>query len=496
MGIENIGKFDFISVVSDFISNADNFIWGYYLVVLLLLAGIYYSFKLGFPQVVLTKDAFHVITERDANAKGNKDHISPYQALMISMGTRVGMGTIVGMAVAVVLGGPGAIFWIWVAAFLNGSIAIAENTLGQIYKSKDGGAFKGGPAYYLTKGLHAKKTAILYSVVTILIGWAFIGLYSYIIYSSFEAYPIAQTTNNLSIYIGICLAIFSGIMFFGGGRYIAKFTSYVTPFMAGLFLIIACISIGMHYTKTLYVIKEVFSSAFDFKTIFGGFAGSVVVIGIKRGLFANEAGLGSVPGASSSAHTSHPVKQGIVQAFCVFIDTVIATLTVFFILFSDVYTQGVTNASGERLTDMPLVQAAMKESFGIWGDYYITFLIVVLTATVIIGAYYVGQMNVKYLKDNPIVLFLYRVITIVIVYVGAQASSTLAWGTANVVMGIGATINIIAIFLLANVVKIALKDYVSQRKKGIEPTFNAKKLGIKNAECWDSDDGDRNKIIR
>lgn len=476
--------FDFMTTISGYIHHLDDFIWGYYLVALLLLVGIFYSFKLKFPQVTLTKDAFHVITERDANAKGNKEHISPYEALMISMGTRVGMGTIVGMAIAVVLGGPGAIVWIWVAAWLNGAIAIAENTLGQIYKSKDGGAFKGGPAYYLTKGLNAKKTAIIYSCITIAIGWAFIGLYSYTIYSSFESYDAIKAVPNISIYVGLALAIFSGIMFFGGGRYIAKFTSYVTPFMASLFLVIALISIGMHYDKAGYVISEIFRSAFDFKAIFGGFAGSVIVIGIKRGLFANEAGLGSVPGASSSAHTSHPVKQGIVQAFCVFVDTVIATLAVLFILFSDAYGT-IDPSTGEKLTAMPLVQAAMSGSFGMWGNYYVTFLIVVLTSTVIIGAYYVGQMNIKYIKDNPTILALYRIITIVVVFLGTQASLELAWGLANVVMGIGATINIIAILLLAKVVKIALTDYVKQRKQGLEPTFSAKKLGIKNAECWD-----------
>ncbi|PAF54428.1 hypothetical protein BKH42_00490 [Helicobacter sp. 13S00482-2] len=479
-------KFDFMETVSNFIHHADGFIWGYYLVALLLLVGIFYSIKLRFPQVTLTKAALHLITERDVNAKGNKEHISPYEALMISMGTRVGMGTIVGMAVAVVMGGPGAIVWIWIAAWLNGAIAIAENTLGQIYKSKDGGAFKGGPAYYLTKGLNAKKTAIVYSLITIAIGWAFIGLYSQTIFSSFESYSLVRETPNMSIYIGLALAIFSGIMFFGGGRYIAKFTSYVTPFMASVFLIIAIISIGMHYHKALDIISEVFRSAFDFKAIFGGFAGSVVVIGIQRGLFANEAGLGSVPGASSSAHTTHPVKQGVVQAFCVFIDTVIATLAVFFVLFSDTYTNGVLDPdTGARLTAMPLVQAAMQESFGVWGNYYVTFLIVVLTSTVIIGAYYIGQMNVKYIKDNPTIVAIYRIITIIIVYLGAQASLDLAWGVANVVMGIGATINIITIFLLANVVKIALEDYKKQRKQGKDPTFSAKKLGIKNAECWD-----------
>ncbi|MDO7253171.1 alanine/glycine:cation symporter family protein [Helicobacter cappadocius] len=473
-----------MDMISAFISHADNFIWGYYLVALLLLVGIFYSIRLKFPQVTLTKAAFHLITERDANAKGNKEHISPYEALMISMGTRVGMGTIVGMAVAVVSGGPGAIVWIWIAAWLNGAIAIAENTLGQIYKSKDGGAFKGGPAYYLTKGLNAKKVAILYSCITIAIGWAFIGLYSQTIYSSFEGYAAVKEIPNMSVYVGLVLAIFSGIMFFGGGRYIAKFTSYVTPFMASVFLIIALISIGMHYHKALDVIHEIFRSAFDFKAIFGGFAGSVIVIGIQRGLFANEAGLGSVPGASSSAHTTHPVKQGIVQAFCVFIDTVIATLAVLFILFSDAYGT-IDPDTGDKLTAMPLVQAAMQESFGIWGNYYVTFLIVVLTSTVIIGAYYIGQMNMKYIKDNPTIVAIYRIITIIVVYLGAQASLGLAWGVANVVMGIGATINIITIFLLAKVAKTALNDYVKQRKQGLDPTFSAKKLGIKNAECWD-----------
>lgn len=471
--------------MAEFVSKADDFIWGYYLVAFILIAGIFYSFKLKFPQLVLTKDAFSVITETDENAKSNKQHISSYEALMISMGTRVGMGTIVGMAIAVVLGGAGAIFWLWVAAFLNGAVAIAENTLGQIYKSKDGGTFKGGPAYYLTKGLGFKNISILYCVIMILVGWSFTGLYSYTICSSFEIYPIYSSTSYFSVYIGIILAVFGGIMFFGGGPYIAKFTSYVTPLMAIVFLIVAIIGIFFHYDKFSYVISLIFSNAFDFKSIFGGFASSAVVIGIKRGLFANEAGLGSVPGASSSAHTSHPVKQGIAQAFCVFVDTAIATLAALFILFSDAYTNGILGADGQRLTAMPLVQAAMKENFGVWGEYYVTLLIVVLTSTVIIGNYYVGQMNVKFIKDNPLILAIYRVVNILVIYIGAQASLGLAWGLANVIMGLATTINIITILFLANVVKKTLDDYKFQRKQGINPKFSAKKLGIKNTDCWD-----------
>lgn len=486
--MENISE-----MFSNFIMWANDFIWSKYLVVLLLLVGLFYSIKLIFPQLSLAKDAVKVITEVDPNAKGNREHISPYEALMISMGTRVGMGTIVGMAIAIISGGPGALIWLWVAAFLNGAVSVAENTLGQIYKSKDGGAFKGGPAYYVTKGLGSKKFAILYSVISLLIGFAFISLYSNTIYTSLEAYfkpveGIASGSDHLSIYVGVILAIFSAIMFFGGGRYIARFTSFVTPFMAGLFILVAIISIIMHIGKTPEVIKTIFESAFDFRTIFGGFAGSVVVIGIQRGLFANEAGLGSVPGASSSAHTSHPVKQGIVQAFCVFTDTVIATLSILFMLYSDTYTKLIESVGGGKpqVDDaMPLVQSAMNESFGIIGEYYITFLVIVLTSTVIIGAYYVGQMQVKYLKDHPMTVLVYRILTIAVVYIGAQISVSSAWTIANVVMGLGATINIIAVFLLYKVVTVAVRDYREQRKKGLNPTFSAKKLGIKNAECWD-----------
>lgn len=258
--------------------------------------------------------------------------------------------------------------------------------------------------------------------------------------------------------------------------------------MAGLFIIISIISILMHYEKTPEVIAMIFKSAFDFKAIFGGFAGSVVVIGIQRGLFANEAGLGSVPGASSSAHTSHPVKQGIVQAFCVFTDTIIATLSILFMLYSDTYAKLIAdsvNGKPQIKDSMPLVQSAMNESFGIYGEYYITFLVIVLTSTVIIGAYYVGQMNIKYLKDSPSLLFSYRILSVIVVFMGTQISVASAWGLANIAMGLGATINIIAVFLLAKIVKKALDDYKTQRKQGLNPTFNAQKLGIKNAECWD-----------
>lgn len=482
-------QMDISNFFSQTINWLNNFIWGDYLVVLLLLVGLFFSFILFFPQLSLIKDAIKVITEKDPSARGNKQHISPYEALMISMGTRIGMGTIVGMAVAVIAGGPGAIVWLWLAAFLNAAICVAENTLGQVYKSRDGNGFKGGAAFYITKGLGNKKIAIIYSCVWLFVQASFTSLYSNTIYSSIEGYFSFINLDSLSVYIGLILALYALIMFFGGGRYIARFASYVTPFMVMLFIIISIISIFMNLGKTPEVISSIFYSAFDFRAIFSGFAGSVIVIGIQRGLFSNEAGLGDVPATSSSAHTSHPVKQGIAQAFCVLTDTIVATLAMLFILYSDTYSKLIASLMpGEKaqISDAtPLVQSAMNDSFGKIGEYYVTFLIIILTATVIIGGYYVGMMNIKYIKDNPKVLFLYRIFMVLIVYAGAQISVSLAWDLANVAMGIAATINLISIFFLYKIVKIVLNDYKNQKKQGLDPTFSAKKLGIKNAECWD-----------
>ncbi|WP_197286426.1 sodium:alanine symporter family protein [Achromobacter sp. 2789STDY5608621] len=470
-----------------YINWLDDIIWGRYFIVILLAVGIYYSIRLKFPQVLMAKYALSVITEKDHGAKGNKSHISPYEALMISMGTRVGIGTIVGMAVAVVQGGPGVIVWMWLAAFLNGAISVAENTLGQVYKSRDGDGFKGGAPYYLAKGLGARKLAIVSSALMILTGWSFSVLFSYTIYTSFEPWvpEAAAGASHLSLYVGAGIVVFASIMFFGGGRYIARFTSYVTPFMSVGFILIALYSIAIHWDKAGRILGQILDSAFDVGSILGGFAGSVLVIGIKRAMFANEAGLGSVPGAAAAAHTSHPVKQGIVQAFCVFVDTLIASLSVLFVLFSDSYGNALTDADGQRLTALPLVQSAMRESLGVFGNYYMTFLIVVLTATVLVGSYYIGQMNLKYISDKRLTVNAYRIVTIGVLFIGAQASLDLAWNTANVVMGLCASINIVAVFLLFKVVKVSVDDFLNQKRQGINPTFSARKLGIENAECWD-----------
>ena len=460
--------------------------YSYWLVPILVIMGIYYSFRLGFVQLRLFGESIKVVSEKvDAEDK-HAEHISPFQALMISTASRVGIGNIAGIATAITVGGSGAVFWMWLTAFLGGASAFAESTLAQVYKSKDGNGFKGGPAYFIHKGLGSRALGMLFAVVLILTyAYGFNGLQSYTMTSSFEIYyrasnGVSFADSNWTFYIGIILAIISIIMFFSKSHFIGKISAKVVPYMALAYILLAVYVFFSHLGKVPEVFSDIFKNAFDFKSIFGGFAGSAIVIGVKRGLFSNEAGMGSAPNAAAAAHTSHPVKQGLVQALSVFIDILVCSSSAFLVLFSSHFT-----GKGQDLTAMPLVQEAMKEYFGPLGLYFVTIAIVLFAVTSLIGNYYYAQANIKYLTNSKVVMRLFQASAVIMVFVGAQMNLKLAWSLADVLMALMATLNIIAVLLLGNVVSKVLKDYMKQKKQGLDPQFSAKKLNIKNAECWD-----------
>lgn len=472
----------------------DSYLASYWLVWILIFVAIYFSIRLKLPQIFLAKEAYLVITEKDESAKDNKEHISPFEAMTISLGTRVGIGSIVGVAIAIILGGPGAIFWMWVMAFIAGASSFAECTLAQVYKDRDGeNAFKGGPAYYIRMGLNSKLFSMLFAVCLILVGWTFLSLYSNTaVYSLMPYFSSPESFNDsyVTVWAGGLITLVTAIMFLGGGPYIAKFTRVVTPFLAFTYILLTIIIILKHFTSIPSVIYLILNDAFSFRSLGGGFLGSTIVIGIQRALFATEAGMGSAPNAAASAHTSHPIKQGIAQAFIVFLDIVICTCSAFFLLFY-VQVTGENVTAGGYGEGMVVMQNIMKYFYSFGGvpvgQYYFSALIIILVVTVSVGNYYAGQMNIKYISSNKAILLIYKLICISIIFIGAQVSAGIVWTLANITMTLICTLNLIAILLLSNVVIKALKDYQAQRKQGLNPKFNAKKLGITNTTCWDKD---------
>ncbi len=465
-----------MELLTNLINVASNFLYTYFLVFALLLCGLYFTIRTGFIQLRFLPLAFFVLLE-----KSHKEHISPFGALMISTASRVGIGNIVGVAVAISSGGAGALFWMWITAILGGASAFIESTLAQVYKQKDGeNGYKGGPAYYIQSALGSRIFGIVFAISLILcFTYGFNGLQAYTLTSSFEIFVGSEAYNNgqTTMFIGVLLAILCAVFFFGSNKSSAKITSILVPIMAFGYLVVSLIIVSMNLEAIPGIFAEVFAKAFDFEAIFGGFAGSAIVIGIKRGLYSNEAGMGSAPNAAATAHTSHPAKQGMVQTLSVFIDTlIICSASAIVVLCSN------ENLSG--VSGMPLMQKVMQGHLGDIGLYFVSVAIVLFAFTSLIGNYFYAEINFKFITHNKIALKIFRITAVVMVFIGAQLSLGLAWDLADVIMGIMALVNIIAILLLGNIAIKVLKDYEKQRKEGKNPVFKAKEVGIKNTQCW------------
>lgn len=452
------------------------FLYTYWLVFALILCGLYLTFRTRFIQLRFLKEVFLILKER-----GNKEHITPFGALMISTASRVGIGNIVGVSVAIASGGVGALFWMWVTAIVGGASAFVESTLAQVYKRRDGEYhYKGGPAYYIETALKSRLLGILFAISLIFcFAFGFNGLQSYTLASSFEIFVGDEVYNNgyLTLFLGLVLAVLVSFFFFGGAKKSAVISSILVPIMALGYLIVALCVVGMNIDKIPLVFGAVLEEAFDFEAIFSGFAGSAIVIGIKRGLFSNEAGMGSAPNAAAAAHTSHPAKQGMVQTLSVFIDTlIICSASAFMVLCSNIDTIS--------LQGIALMQGVMQEYFGVFGLLFISLAIVLFAFTSLIGNYFYAEANFKFITENKLALLVFRICAVVMVFIGAQLNLSLAWDLADVFMGFMASINIVVMLLLSNIAIKVLKDYEAQRKAGKNPVFKAENVGITNTEFW------------
>ncbi len=460
-----------IGIISDFM-------YSKLLIVLLIAAGLYFTVRSKFIQVRLFKSACKSVMEKPDDDKS----FSSFQALMVSTASRVGTGNIVGVSSAICIGGFGSVFWMWVIAIIGGASAFVESTLAQIYKRRasDGKCY-GGPAYYIEAALHCRPLAILFCIAMILTyGFGFNMLASYNLQSTFSSFSF-YIPGNTSWIIGGIIAVIAGWCLLGGADRIVKITSSVVPVMGILYILVAIISIVINIENVPAVFGRIFNEAFDFKAIFGGFAGSALMHGIKRGLFSNEAGIGSAPNASASASVSHPVKQGLVQMISVFIDTLlICTATAILCMCSGV-------EPTEALNGAPWVQEALRATYGMIGPVFIACAMVLFAFTTLLGnCFYCDNLLTYIFKKEPSHRFMvgFRLTCAAAIFVGAGVSMSMLWNIADVCMGLMAIINIPVILILSGTAFSALKDYEKQKRSGDNPVFKAENIGIKGENFW------------
>jgi AGCS family alanine or glycine:cation symporter len=463
----------------------DGYIYTYYLTYLLIGVGLFFTVKSRFVQIRLIPDGIRTMLEKPRDA-GN---MSSFQSLMVATASRVGTGNIAGVTTAIVTGGPGAVFWMWLIAVLGGASAFVESTLAQIYKKKDPKTgFKGGPAYYIEKGLHAKWLGIIFAVTLILTyAFGFNELQSYTISSSFDYYIDDFAHTQWPLIIGLIIAGLAACCFFARGQFIGKLSSILVPIMAILYIVVGLVIFFMNITHIPSAFALIFKSAFDFHAIAGGLTGSCLVYGIKRGLFSNEAGMGSAPNAAASADTSHPVKQGTVQVISVYIDTLIICSTTAFIDLLSGQMGSVDPETGELLNGIPFVQKALSSQIGSIGILFVTVCITLFAFTSIIGNFYYAEANMKFISSSNIVMNIFKCVCVAIVFIGSIISMEIAWSVADIIMASMATINIIAIFLLRRKVFDALNDYGEKKKAGRKIDFRGSDIGIDDLDCWNDD---------
>ncbi len=487
--------------------NIDSWMYTYLLVVLLVFAAVYFTIRTKFVQFRYIGDMFRQLTEKK-HVEGEKS-ISSFQALMVSTASRVGTGNIAGVAVAVGAGGPGAIFWMWLMAILGAASAFVESTLAQIWKvrGKDG-EFRGGPAYYIQQALHSRGFGILFAILLILCyAYGFNGLQAFNMTSAVSAYVPEDATGAFAIAIGIVLAVLTGFVIVGSSSRISTIASILVPIMAGVYLLLGLIITIVNIGDIPAMFVYINTMAFDFswlqtvtdpQSFFGGLAGSMTMLGIKRGLYSNEAGIGSAPNAAATASVSHPVKQGLVQSLSVYIDTIfICSITAFILMIYYVNAGGlpIDPETGETLTGMPLVQAAIYNGLsvlnvggidmGAIGMAMITFAIVAFAFSSLIGNYFYAEGNILFITHSKSIMMAFRFTCLAAIFVGCIVPFDLAWNLADIFMGFMAIENLIVILLLGKWAFKALDDYGAQKKRGLDPVFVAASIpGMPETQCW------------
>lgn len=471
--------------MSELIASLNNIIWSTPFLILCISIGLFFSVKTGFLQVRFFREMLRLLFTEKSSDKG----MSPFQAFALAIAGRVGVGNIAGVATAIAMGGPGAVFWMWFIAFIGSATAFAEAALGQVYKVQIDGEYRGGPAYYIEKGLGIKWYGALFAIVAIVSCAFFLpGLQANNIGIAVnEAFAIDKN------YIICSLILLLGFIIIGSGKKIAKAAEIMVPFMAVAYIIMAIIIIAFHYERIPEIFSLIFKSAFNMEAGMSGMIGSAIAWGVKRGIYSNEAGQGSAPHAAASAATSHPAKQGLVQAFSVYVDTLfVCTATALIILFTGNY--NVKHPEGHFIVEnIPGVEpgsqytvGAIATHFPSFAHHFVAIAIFFFAFTTIIAYYFIAESNIKYLfrKVPKVWVWAVRIVMFISIYVGIKATAGEAWDIGDIGVGLMAWTNLIALVFLRKKVMIVFKDYVKQKKSGKNPEFNPKELGIKNAEEW------------
>lgn len=453
---------------------ANDFIWTYLLIGILLLVGVYFTIRTNFVQVRLFSEMFRLIVEK----KEDNDGVSAFQAFTISAASRVGTGNVTGVALAIGIGGPGAVFWMWVIAIIGMATAFVESTLAQVYKVRDGDTFRGGPAYYIQKALGVRKLGIVFAILlTLSFGFIFNAVQSNTISQSFT--DVFGVPDWL---VGIGLVLITAVIIFGGVKRIVKVTQAIVPIMATFYIAVALYIVIVNIAEVPAMFKLIIEHAFGIQEMVGGGVGAAMLQGIRRGLFSNEAGMGSVPNAAATANSSHPAKQGLVQSLGVFFDTIIiCSATAFIIILAGLYDKG--EQSGIILT-----QSSMAVHVGGWAPYFVAIAIFFFAFSSVVGNYYYGETNIEFINAHQSWLTIYRVLVLGMVMFGAMAEVKIVWSMADLFMGMMAIINLVVIVVLGKVAFKVLDDFTIQRKKGLNPVFKSSSVpGLKGAECWEEE---------
>lgn len=460
------------------ILNINDYLYSYVIIAIILIVGIFFTIRGRGMQFTLIPEMFRVLTDKaTVDGKGKKG-VSSFQAFTISAASRIGTGNIIGVAAAITIGGAGAVFWMWVMALVAAASSFVESTLAQLYKVKDGNDFRGGPAYYMERGLQKRWMGIIFAIA-ITLCYAFV-------FNAVQTNTIATTFNTSfginEVWMGIIVVILTSLIIFGGVQRIVQVTQWLVPIMAIAYILIALIVIALNVTALPAMFQLIFKEAFTFDAGTGGLVGAAIMQGFKRGLFSNEAGLGSAPNAAATANVSHPVKQGLIQTLGVFVDTMlVCTATATIVLLGGVYG---TNATSDSRVD--ITQQSLVGQLGDWAGIFLTIALFMFAFSSVIGNYYYGETNLEFIKKSKKLMFTYRLIVLGFVMFGAVAKVALVWDLADLFMAIMALINLIAIFLLNKTAFRLLKDYRAQRKKGKDPVFYADQMpDLKNIECWD-----------
>ena len=466
-----------MELFSQIINETNDILWTYILIVMLLGCAIWFSIRTRFVQFRMLDEMIRLLGDSTAKINGHEKHISSFQAFTISLASRVGTGNLAGVATAITVGGPGAIFWMWIIALLGSSSAFVESSLAQLFKIRGKHSYIGGPAYYMERGLKKRWMGILFAVlITITFGFAFNSVQSNTMSAALEsAFAVKPWLS------GTIISVLTLIIIFGGVQRIATISSIIVPIMAVGYILLALFVVLSNIDRIPTVIGQIIGNAFGWHQAVGGGIGAALMQGIKRGLFSNEAGMGSAPNAAATAHVTHPAKQGFIQALGVFTDTLlICSCTAFIILFSEEHI-------GDGLDGIQLTQAALTNEVGSIGGIYVAIATLFFAYSSILGNYYYGEANIRFFTSRRWPVLLYRILVGGMVMFGSLASLNLVWSLADVTMALMSICNLIAIVLLGKYAFRLLDDYLEQKRKGIKsPVFHKERMKDieQDLECW------------